>query len=37
MVNVLKRAVLVDIKLDIGNVLERFAEDVEKQDHEPVM
>ena len=37
MVNVLELAVLVDIKLDLGNVLELFAEEVEKQNHDPVM
>jgi len=37
MVNVPKHAVLVAIKLDIGNVLELFAEEVEKQNHVPVM
>jgi len=37
MVNVLKRAGLVDIKLDLGNVLELSAEKVAKQNHDPVI
>ena len=37
MVNVLEHVVLVDTKLDLGNVLELFAEEVVKQNHEPVM
>jgi len=37
MVNVLNRVELMDIKLDLGNVLELFAEEVVKQNHETVI
>jgi len=37
MVNVLNRAELVDIKLDLANVLELFAEKVAKQNHDLVI